>query len=93
MAKLSEDKDLAKAMKRVTIANKFRLVFLFAALLIVLYIFYGNKFAMESSWYPGTRGAAYSLLFFAIIAMLVCSIVKMLFAAAYNSMLKKKKEK
>lgn len=92
MAKLSEDKELMKAMKRVKIADKVRLVCLFAALLLVLFIFYGNKFAMETSWYPDSRGTAYSLLSLAVMVMLGATIMKMVFAAAYNRLLKKKND-
>lgn len=90
MAKLSEDKELMKAMRRVKIADRIRLVFLFVALLLVLFLFYGNKFAMETSWYPQSRGVVYSVLSLAVIIMLGATLLKMLFAAAYNRLLKKK---
>ena len=91
MTKLSEDVDLQKAMKRVKIADKIRLVCLFIALLLVLFIFYGNKFAIETTWYPGFQSMAYRLLALAVMIMLGATSLKMIFAAVYNQMLKKKK--
>lgn len=91
MTKLSEDVDLQKAMKRVKIADKIRLACLFIALLLVLFIFYGNKFAMETTWYLGFQSLAYELLALAVMIMLGATILKMIFATAYNQLLKKKK--
>ena len=72
------------------IADKVRIFSLFVALLMVLFIFYGNKFAMETAWYQGCRAVVYELLFLVVIVMLGATIVKMMFVAAYNRMLKKK---
>ena len=91
MTKLSEDVELQKAMKKVKIADKIRLACLIIALLLVLFIFYGNKFAMETSWYAGCKAMAYQLLALAVMIMLGATILKMVFAAAYNQLLKKKK--
>ena len=91
MTKLSEDVDLQKAMKRVKIADRIRLVFLFAALLLVLFIFYGNKFAEEMAWYAKCKAIAYQLLALVVMLMLGATLLKMVFATAYNQLLKKKK--
>lgn len=91
MAKLSEDKELMKAMKGVKIADKIRLAFLFISLLLVLFLFYGNKFAMDTSWYPQSRGVVYSLLSLSVLIMLGATLLKMVLATAYNRLLKKKK--
>lgn len=93
MAKLSEDVDLQKAMKKVKVADKIRLVFLFIALLLVLFIFYGNKFAMDASWYQTGRALAYELLALSVMIMLGATILKMVLASSYNRLLKKKNSK
>ncbi len=90
MAKLSEDVELKKAMKRVKIMDKIRLAFLFIALLLVLFIFYGNKFATDTSWYQTGKSLAYEFLALAVMIMLGATILKMVFATAYNRLLKKK---
>ena len=92
MVKLSEDRDLTRAMKRVRAANKVRLVFIFIALLAMVYIFFGDKFAAETSWYPASGSVAYFILFFAVVGMFLASLFKTVLAVAYNKLLRMKKE-
>lgn len=92
MPKLSENVELQKAMKRVKVVDKIRIIFLFIALLLVLFIFYGNKFATDAAWYQTGKAFAYEFLFIAVLIMLGATISKMVLAAAYNKKLKQYKE-
>ena len=90
MDNINENPELQKALKRVKVADKVRLIFMFTALLIVLFIFCGNKFATEAVWYQENRACLYELLFVAIIVMLGAGLTKMILAARYNRILQKK---
>lgn len=91
MVHVKEDAQLQKAMKRVKIADRFRLFFLFATLLMVLFIFYGNKFAEEAAWFETVRSYLYVAAFYCILGMLISSVTKIFLAAAYNRLIKTKK--
>lgn len=93
MAKVNGDPELQKALKRVNTANKVRLVFLFLALLIVLFIFYGNKVAEGTAWYAAAKAWSYEVLFITVLLMLLFTILKMVFAAAYNRLVRQKNGK
>ena len=80
---------LDKLRKKIKVADRFRLVFLFAALMMVLFIFYGNKFAMETTWYESSRVTIYNILFYAVFFMLVSSLSKIVLVTKYNRILKK----
>ena len=72
---------------RLTIA---RMVTFAIAVLLVLFIFYGNKFATDTSWYQTGKSLAYEFLALAVMIMLGATILKIVFATAYNRLLKKK---
>lgn len=93
MTKLNGDVELQKALKRVKTAHRIRIVFMFLSLLMVLFVFYGNKFAMETSWYPAGRTMIYNVLFIVILIMLLASLAKVFFAGKYNQILKEKGKK
>lgn len=80
---------LAKAMKKVKTAERLRMVLLFPCLLIVLFLFYGNKFWAGAEWFEGTKLPLYNVLFFAVIAMFILSVARIFFAKAYNDIVRK----
>ena len=53
-----EKEIVAKASVPMTVANVFRWIFLMAALLIVLVLFFGNKFWEGDAWYAAFSGKA-----------------------------------
>ena len=83
-----EKEIVAKASVPMTIANIFRWFFLAAALLIVLFLFFGNKLWQDQAWYEAFSGRAYSFLLWDILLMLICNIIRIGFAARYNKIVK-----
>lgn len=93
MEKEQKGNKLDRAYRRVQIADRIRLACLFIALLLVLFVFYGNKAAAEAAWYISCRGTVYSVLSIVVLLMFGATIVKMFLAAIYNRILKEQKEK
>lgn len=91
MAQMQQDTELAKALKRVKIADKFRIIMIFIALLFVLFLFYGDKIVGDAQWYVSFKALTYEILFFLILLMLLSTMLKMAFVAKYNALVKKKK--
>lgn len=91
MAQTKQDMELEKALKRVKIADKCRIVLIFIALLFVLFLFYGDKIVGDADWFVSFQALTYEILFFLILLMLFSTILKMTFVAKYNALVKKKK--
>lgn len=87
-----EDPELDRAMRRIRLADKFRLVFLFLSLLMLLYVFYGDKFAGEAAWFEGSRQVIYNILFYVVAAMLLMTLLKIFLVSRYNALVKKKRK-
>lgn len=83
-----EKEIVAKASVPMTVANVFRWIFLMAALLIVLVLFFGNKLWEGAAWYTAFAGKAYTFLLWDILFMLVSNIVRIFFTARYNRIVK-----
>ena len=83
-----EKEIVARASVPMTIANIFRWIFLMVALLLVLFIFFGNKLWQGAAWYDAFAGRAYSFLMWDILLMLISNIIRIIFAARYNRIVK-----
>lgn len=79
---------LEKARKKVDIANKFRLAFLFIAVIGLVFIYFGNKFWEGIAWYDNTVARLYLFLFVDIFLMLISTFVKFFFVTRYNKIVK-----
>ena len=79
-----EKEIVAKASVPMTIANGFRWFFMIIALLVLLVMFFGNKIWEDAAWYAAFSGKAYAFLMWDIALMLLCSILRIIFAARYN---------
>ncbi len=80
-----QEKEIAaKASVPMTIANGFRWFFMIIALLVLLVMFFGNKIWGDAAWYTAFSGKAYAFLMWDIALMLLCSILRIIFAARYN---------
>ncbi|MCM1039255.1 MAG: hypothetical protein NC314_12445 [Roseburia sp.] len=85
----SEEKEIvAKASVPMTIANGFRWFFMIIALLLLLFIFFGGKIWGGASWYEAFTQNAYTFLFWDILLMFGATIVKIIFTARYNHIVK-----
>lgn len=87
---MSEEKKvlLEKARKKVDMANKCRLAFLFVAVLGLLFVYFGNKFWEGIAWYDHTVARLYLFLFGDILLMVIATFVKLFFVTRYNKIVK-----
>ncbi len=83
-----EKEIVAKASVPMSVANVFRWIFLMAALFIVLFLFFGNKLWEGAEWYQSLSTRAYSVLLWDILLMLLSNIVRIIFTARYNRIVK-----
>ncbi len=77
-----------RARKPMDTANKFRLGFLFAGVVALLFIYFGNKLWQGEGWYDAAVGHLYQFLLWDIVLMLLATLVKFAFAARYNHIVK-----
>lgn len=79
---------LEQARKKVDKANKFRLAFLFIAVIGLVFIYFGNKMWDGMAWYDNAVANLYLVLFGDIFLMLIATIVKIIFVTKYNKVVK-----
>lgn len=90
--KTEEQQKMDKLLNRVKTADRFRLFFLFTALLLVLFLFYGDKFMNETVWFVQSKQTIYDILFYDVICMLISTLVKMKVATSYNRLVKEQRK-
>lgn len=83
-----QKKILKKARKPMETANKFRLLFLFVGLLVLLFIFFGNKVWQGIAWYDNTVQHLYQFLLWDVFFMLLSTFIKFGYAVRYNKIVK-----
>ena len=74
---------LDKKKLPLQIADRLRLIFLFLALFVVLFLFFGMKF-----WFVTAQVKLYNFLFWDVIFMLAAIVAKVIFTARYNRYVK-----
>lgn len=84
-----EKEIVAKASVPMTIANGFRWIFMMIALLLLLFLFFGNKLWEGAAWYDNFVQNAYLFLFWDVLLMFLSTIAKIFFTARYNHIVKK----
>lgn len=84
-----QKKKVEKAKKRLERVNKWRLFFLFVAVVLLLFIFWGGKAWEEAEWFINARQKLYNFLWYDIILMVVVTFAKPICAMRYNSLVKK----
>lgn len=80
---------LEKAKRPVMIANRFRLFFLFASVVLVIAIYLGDKFGTGIGGYEKLSAWLYLFLLLDIALMLISIFIKIGCAVRYNHILKK----
>lgn len=80
---------LASLRKKLDIANKFRLAFLFIALVILLMVFWGNKLWEGQVWFEAFRSKSYTIALWDLLLMFFATFAKLIIAMRYNKLLKK----
>ena len=84
-----EKEIVAKASVPMTIANGFRILFMIIALLLLLFIFFGNKAWENVVWFESFKQNAYAFLLWDILLMFLSTILKIIFTVRYNHIIKR----
>lgn len=85
----NEKKDkLQSLMHKIEVANKLRLFFLFVAVVILVLLYFANKFWETESWYLALRGHAIVFVGWDILFMFISTFTKLFFTVKYNRTVK-----
>lgn len=84
-----ENKKFEKAKKRLERINKCRLIFMFVAIVLLLFIFWGGKIWEEAQWFIDIRQKLYNFLWYDIVLLVIASFAKLFAAVHYNRTVKK----
>lgn len=84
-----EKKKLEKAKKRVERINKCRLFFMFVAVILLLFTFWGGKVWDEAQWFLDIRQKLYNFLWYDIVLLVIATFAKLFAVMRYNSTVKK----
>lgn len=76
---------LEKAKKRMERINKIRLVFMFVAVLLLVFIFWGGKIWEEAQWFIDIRQKLYNFLWYDIVLLVISTFAKLFSAMRYNN--------
>ncbi|MGN1180711.1 MAG: hypothetical protein ACI4SD_05795 [Suilimivivens sp.] len=79
---------VAKARRPMEIANSFRLFFLFIAVILLLFVYFGGKIWTGAAWYDNAVQSIYNFLLWDILLMLLSTFIKFFFVAKYNKVVK-----
>lgn len=88
---MDEDKKqaLSALKKKIDVANRFRLAFLFIALVLLVLIFWGNKFFDGQAWFEAFTKKSYSIVLWDLLFMLIATFTKFFLVVRYNHTVKK----
>lgn len=84
-----EKKKLEKAKKRMERINKCRLFFMFVAVVLLLFIFWGGKVWEEAQWFLDIRQKIYDFLLYDILLLVIATFAKLFAVMRYNRIVKK----
>lgn len=80
---------MEKAKKRMDLINRFRLLFLFTAIVLLLFIFWGGKAWEDVQWFIDIRQKLYNFLWYDIVLLVIATFAKLISAVRYNSTVRK----
>lgn len=80
---------LEKARRRMERINKWRLVFMFTAIVLLVFIFWGGKVFGEAQWFIDIRQKLYNFLWYDIVLLVITTFAKLFSAMRYNSAVRK----
>lgn len=80
---------LEKASRRMERINKWRLVFMFTAIVLLVFIFWGGKVFDEAQWFIDIRQKLYNFLWYDIVLLVITTFAKLFSAMRYNSAVRK----
>ena len=87
-----EKEKLQKMRKRIDMVNKIRLAFIFIAVVLLVFIYFGNKIYTGVQWYDTFVAKAFVFLSYDILFMLIAIFVKIGLTVRYNSYVKKSRD-
>ena len=74
--------------QRQIVEKRFRLLFLFVGLIVLLFIFFGNKIWEGTGWYDNTVQHLYQFLLWDVFFMLLSTFIKFGYVVRYNRIVK-----
>ncbi len=80
---------LKSAKGLIELANGFRLIFLFAGILLLLFLFFGGKWFEGMDWFTSASVVAFRIAEWDIILLVISTFAKLFFVARYNRIVKK----
>ena len=80
---------VAKAKKPVDVMNKIRLFFMFIAVVLLVFIYFGRKLWEGIAWFDHLVAVMYQFLLWDILLMLLATFIKFGLAVRYNKIVKK----
>ena len=80
---------IAKAKKYVNVVNKVRVVLLCVAMLVIAFIFLGEKLWSEQAWFAASGQYAFAVMFITIFGSVIATFAKFILIAYHNSLVKK----
>ena len=89
MATNEKEQKLLDAKGKIELANGFRLIFLFAGVLLLLFLFFGGKWFEGAEWFAKARVVAFRITEWDIILLLIATFAKLFFVGQYNRIVKK----
>ncbi len=80
---------LERAKKRMERFQKARLFFLFVAIVLLLFLFWGGKAWEEKQWFIDVRQKLYHFLWYDIVLLFLSTVAKLFAAMGYNRAVRK----
>lgn len=84
-----KEQQLKSAKGLIELANGFRLIFLFAGILLLLFLFFGGKWFEGMDWFSKASVIAFRIAEWDIILLVISTFAKLFFTARYNKIVKK----
>ena len=89
MGTTDKKEELQNLIRKIETATGFRLIFLFVGVLLLLFLYFGDKFFGGAAWFATASGVAFRIAEWDIILMVIATFVKLFFTAKYNNLVKK----
>ena len=86
----SEQRQALETAKRpINIANGFRVFFAISSLLVLIVIYLIGKFSADATWFAKVNRLLFEILTWDILFMVFSTVMKIVFVAKYNKIVKK----
>lgn len=80
---------VAKAKRPVDVMNRIRLFFMFIAVVLLVFIYFGKKLWEGTGWFDSLVSGMYQFLLWDILLMLLATLIKFGLVVRYNRIVKK----